>query len=922
MADFGIGRIMNSLFIGPQALPNEVKEEVVIHLILQAALSWNLNKTESLDWERLTLGPKAGVPPPKPLLLTLGAVIAHGGHASGGSGWRYGLLWATVFHYPKMLFPLWGQWACFIFTYFNVAPTPNSVAGLEYLMITASGYILALPPALVFATFRIAEIFIHPMRRGMETNRAQSGILQDHQRTFFWFLRVYVALVIPDRYAPTLSVGFAFWSFWICLLAMPFVYWMAALARGLQYEPESSNMLGASAPFRYAPLAGPSHIRLLRIRPSLSSKAQVVCSLLQFELHGTIPSYNAISYRWLAGDPSEDECIAVNGFQVAVPPNVLEILKDMRSINMPQFVWLDSLCINQDDLREKETQVSIMRQIYERSANVIIHLAGSDVSPEEGIRVDVMISKLRNARVLHDFSPDDSAGELMPLGSNGDWDQIVALFDFSWFVRVWIVQEVMVARNVRVRLHGREIGWDDLVLACAAISRGGLRSFLHYRYISDKYDIPDAVKDARMSGVEHTLVLDNMRQWYASGKLLPLLDTMILCIRFKSTWDVDKIYALLGIVDVESQTKMGLQPDYSKDKTTLFTEIARKLLAVSSPSDQFRILQFAGIGQTRNMDDLPSWVPDWTAGLPACLMESRKESTDYKASKRPPRTMTPRQSVLNASQHDEQFDCLALHGLVADRIIQLYDVSWTPPPEDSTNFPIRDTHTAVRAHNGTSEKYRSSQQHIDEAFWRTLLADRDAFYRPAAEDVIQVWTLYFRLYDAVRGGGGREELVEEYLKDSPKDEETWELRRLFAALWFWKADDEDMRFAHLLAADLSKRWPDHKHPLEAARVLNRPFDTTQANEPRMSAGRQFCITARGYFGLVPKLSKVNDLVVLFDGAKTPHIIRPSKYQDIAAAVEDTLACRLVGECYMHQGMDGQLEDEMGPEPQEQIFMLH
>jgi hypothetical protein len=228
------------------------------------------------------------------------------------------------------------------------------------------------------------------------------------------------------------------------------------------------------------------------------------------------------------------------------------------------------------------------------------------------------------------------------------------------------------------------------------------------------------------------------------------------------------------------------------------------------------------------------------------------------------------------------------------------------PPENATDFPIRDAFAAAQSHYGTGKRYRSGRQDVDEAFWRTLIADREGRHRPANKQALHVWTLYFQIYDAIRSGKGKEEIMDGPLKGTRDDDEAWDLRRIFTALWFWQSDDEDLFFSHMLASDLSKRWPEHKHALVAAQVLNRSFDTSTATEPRMSAGRQFCITAKGHFGLVPKLTAIGDMVVLLDGARTPHVVRHS--DDRAVGDEQgAMICQLAGECFIHEGMDGQLD---------------
>jgi len=101
----------------------------------------------------------------------------------------------------------------------------------------------------------------------------------------------------------------------------------------------------------------------------------------------------------------------------------------------------------------------------------------------------------------------------------------------------------------------------------------------------------------------------------------------------------------------------------------------------------------------------------------------------------------------------------------------------------------------------------------------------------------------------------------------------------------------------LLATDLSKRMSDHGGNVSS--VINRSFDSTLMRDPRVTAGRQFCITDNGYIGLVPLLSKVGDTVVILYGSKTPHVLR--KHWFTAATGQRMLdkTYQLVGEGYFH-----------------------
>ncbi len=44
------------------------------------------------------------------------------------------------------------------------APSASTPAGLEALLISVAGCALSVPPALAFATYRVADTFVHPLR--------------------------------------------------------------------------------------------------------------------------------------------------------------------------------------------------------------------------------------------------------------------------------------------------------------------------------------------------------------------------------------------------------------------------------------------------------------------------------------------------------------------------------------------------------------------------------------------------------------------------------------------------------------------------------------------------------------------------------------------------------------------------------------
>lgn len=125
------------------------------------------------------------------------------------------------------------------------------------------------------------------------------------------------------------------------------------------------------------PLAGDSDVfRLLTIRPSEDLDSIICCDLSLARLSEK-PPYEAITYRW--GPESPMVAITVNGEFMSIRESLHAILQAFRMSTEPRVVWVDGLCINQDDaVAEKNHQVPLMTQIYSGCSHTIVWLGAGD----------------------------------------------------------------------------------------------------------------------------------------------------------------------------------------------------------------------------------------------------------------------------------------------------------------------------------------------------------------------------------------------------------------------------------------------------------------------------------------------------------------------------------------------------------------
>lgn len=168
----------------------------------------------------------------------------------------------------------------------------------------------------------------------------------------------------------------------------------------------------------YEPLPDDS-VRLLRLLPPSDSRKGIDCQLFTCPLlqSGSTHNYEALSYVW--GPEHNQQSIRINNFEVSVRTNLYEALLCLQDHFFERIIWIDAICINQEDKDEKGHQVQCMAKIYARASCVIVWLGGvADRSNEalEAIRAAAEGQSVKSAT--------DQA--------------ILTLLERPWFKRIWV----------------------------------------------------------------------------------------------------------------------------------------------------------------------------------------------------------------------------------------------------------------------------------------------------------------------------------------------------------------------------------------------------------------------------------------------------------------------------------------------------
>ncbi|KAF5557155.1 heterokaryon incompatibility protein het-6 [Fusarium phyllophilum] len=323
-------------------------------------------------------------------------------------------------------------------------------------------------------------------------------------------------------------------------------------------------------PYPGPPLASPSHIRLISLRPG--TDGAIYCELMVLYIDSA-PTYEALSYTW--GDSSITETITMTtqGFetmqQFSITSNCFSALKRLRYEDKPRVLWIDALAIDQSNLDERNHQVSLMSKIYSQAAGVIVYLGES--ADDSDLAIEFIME-------CYDPSPDNTS--LSFPKSDTLMDALQNFFLRPWFTRVWVIQEVFLSSDKTVYCGGIEIPWS------------AMENFKHYLVNARlQFRLPYVVSKASKSPAAEDA---------ASFMFYALLDSR----HCEATDPRDKIYSLLPIIHSHNRA-LDLIPRYQDSPAKVYTDCALSIL----PSCGWSLL-YAVQGNSRT-ENLPSWVPDW-----------------------------------------------------------------------------------------------------------------------------------------------------------------------------------------------------------------------------------------------------------------------------------------------------------------------
>jgi len=351
--------------------------------------------------------------------------------------------------------------------------------------------------------------------------------------------------------------------------------------------------------YRHAPLPTGPYTRCFILAPG-SGKEELSGRLQVINLNDD-PKFEAVSYVW--GNPERKWSTLCDGAPLRITHSLRDALRRLRLPDRERVLWIDAICINQDDLGERSHQVGFMGAIYSKAARTLICLGrdSRNIGPVaaslvtelatmiEGIQGDVRRLRLdRNDPILMDKR----------------WEAVSQLLHCRWFRRGWVIQEVALSREAIIFWGKAELAWTSLLLMMSWSRDFGHSSTLWRRFKVSTQPIHRRVCDSTLK-----------RSWRTPtiGLNLPLIMNTARGLGLSDPRD--RVYAFLDLAARHDPTWLpgDFTPDYECEPPKVYYEFARQyILSTQRLSRVLNVLQHT---EDSLANGYPSWVPHWNLDL-------------------------------------------------------------------------------------------------------------------------------------------------------------------------------------------------------------------------------------------------------------------------------------------------------------------
>lgn len=326
------------------------------------------------------------------------------------------------------------------------------------------------------------------------------------------------------------------------------------------------------------------------------------------------PEFIALSYVW--GSPDDPQEVLVESApdgacSISITRNLDTALRHIRMKPKHETIWIDAICIDQGNIKERSHQVAFMDSIYTVAKGTLIWLGPEENDSEKALLILSFLRKRvkENGNGSIERHPDapprepdepmwESLTEELPY-EESDKRAIISLLERPWFTRLWIRQEIALATGAAVLCGNTMIRWEWF--------RNGAYYFC---VISSTPSIPVDLRDTFASVaplVMNLCDIDTDYYWYGTLR--------VKNEGVRSTDPRDAIYGVKSLMSPSDKT-LDVQPNYALEAAAVFTDVCVRIVERQGLTNFLHTCELSSI----SVPNLPSWVPDWSRPMTAAWL--------------------------------------------------------------------------------------------------------------------------------------------------------------------------------------------------------------------------------------------------------------------------------------------------------------
>jgi hypothetical protein len=247
---------------------------------------------------------------------------------------------------------------------------------------------------------------------------------------------------------------------------------------------EEPNVLAIPL-YQYTPLFGSDSIRILSLLPRMQGNDIKV--RIHHKKVSSLRICETLSYEW--GEPTRTKHIFCENRVLMVTTNLLAALKRLRQPRKERLLWIDAVCINQEDLKERLQQVALMSAIYKSAKQTILWIGEEKSNTQEAFNIMPILAqalqKFGDPSRLADYLSqvkDRSVlrfiDKIRQLLTESACTGLLDLFSRPYFGRLWIMQEICLSSKASILCGTHSLDWNTFYMAarltyeCEFVNKG------------------------------------------------------------------------------------------------------------------------------------------------------------------------------------------------------------------------------------------------------------------------------------------------------------------------------------------------------------------------------------------------------------------------------------------------------------------